>query len=225
MERKELNNKIGNIRNWNNLNMMFDEPTHKYYVNGKNYPSVSGFVNELRTEEEKEKFNSPEFQEFLKPYAEFGTYIHKETEKYDRGIKLEPTDYEEKEWIALERYETLTNKLKDNGFEIMAIELPIFVDDYGVCGTIDRLFYNEETKKVMLVDIKTGSTREAHWQQQLIYSELLLQWGIKVDSIGLVSLKLKNKIPTFKGLKDLVKDKLVEQVNKLLNDKKKEERG
>lgn len=216
MTKETLQNKIGNIRNWNNLNIHFDEELHKYFINGVNKPSVSGFIKELMDEDEREKFDSPEFQEFLKPYAEYGTYIHKETEKYDRGIKLDAMEYEQKEWVALERYSILTDKIKDYGYEIVAIELPMYSKKYNVCGTIDRLLYNEKENKVLLVDIKTGSTRDSHWQQQLIYKEMLNEWGIEVDGIALVSLKLKNKVPTFKGLKEEKKEKLIEEVNKLL---------
>lgn len=199
---KDIQEKLSKVRQWNNLNLHFDEESHTYYVKGNIKPSVSGMLNYFKTEEEIEKFNSPEFQEFLRPYAKFGTYIHKQTELIDRGYIPDVMEYEEKEWIALERYQILTDKLKDEGYEVVAIELPLYSTKFDTCGTIDRLFINKQTGKVLLVDIKTGSTRDTHWYQQLTYKSILAEWGINIDDISLISLKLKSKIPTFSKLKE-----------------------
>lgn len=201
--------KITNIMYWNNLHLNFDEEQHQYMVDGVVKSSVSGMLDYFKTEEEIEKFNSPEFQEFLKPYAEFGTYIHKETEKIDRGMQPSPMDYDEKEWVALERYQILTDKLRAIGYEVVAIELALYSNEFDVCGTVDRLFYNEEEDKYILADIKTGQTRDSHWYQQLSYASMLNEWGIKVDDIALISLKLKTKVPMFSALKDDKREELL----------------
>lgn len=202
MTKQEILSKLAEIRQFNNLHLSFNEAEHKYYVDGVNKPSVSGLLDKLKTKEELEKFNSQEFQDFLKPFAEFGTFIHHETELIDRGMTIDPMEYTENEYVALERYISLTNKIKDEGYELIAIEMPLYSTKYDACGTIDRLYHNPKTGKVLLADIKTGSTRESHWYQQLTYKDILGEWSIPVDDITLISLKLKNKLPKFSTLKE-----------------------
>lgn len=197
--------KLAYIKKFADNGITFNEAEHKYKVLGNDISlSVSQALKKLMTHEETEKFNSKEFQEFLKPYAEYGTRIHKFTEMIDLGIALPSTAFNDtKTKEAIEKYCNSVNDITKADYGIAAIELPIYSFKYDLVGTIDRLFYNDITKKFMLVDIKTGSTRDSHWQQQLIYAKILEEWGIKVNEICLISLKNKNKnIYLYKELKD-----------------------
>lgn len=215
----ELTTKINDIREFNNLNMHFSEKDHKYYVHGINKSSVSGLLDYFKTDEEIEKFNSDEFQEFLKPYAVFGTFIHEQSELLDRGFSLDPTEYDQSEYESLLSYKTKIDTLKKQGYIIVAIELALYSNKFDICGTIDRLFYNTKNGKVLLADIKTGSTRDTHWYQQLTYASMLKEYGIEVDDIALLSLKLKNKIPMLSTLKEDKKNMLISEWSKMEKDK------
>lgn len=197
-----MNELISKILLFNNKYLYFDEENHTYYLKGKMIQSVSRLLDKLKSQEELDKFNSVEFQEFLKPYAEFGTFIHTQTERLDKGFVLEDIEYNEKELTAMNNYKNHISTLRDQGYELLVIELPMYSKKFNAFGTIDRLFYNKETNKILLADIKTGSTRDSHWYQQLTYKAILEEWGIKVDDIALISLKLKNKIPLFSTLKE-----------------------
>ena len=211
-------NKLKDILYYNNNNITFFEDTHKYYVNGVEKKSVSSLLNYFKTQEEIDHFNSPEFQEFLKPYAIFGSNIHKQSELIDQGMKLNANDYDEKEYTHLKQYKKFISvNLKD--YDILVIEMMMYSPSLDVCGTIDRLLVHKETGSIMLADIKTGTTRDSHWHQQLLYKYMLEEQGIKVDEIALICTKLKNKLPTFKGLKDDKRMSLENDIHMFLEDK------
>ena len=162
MLKQDLLNAIDKVMEFNKDSMVFDEENHVYLINGSKKISVTGFIQQLKSKEEILKFNSKKFQAFLKPYAIFGSYIHKETEKMDAGMVLDASNYKTNEYNALVSYQSKIKVLKDQGFEIVAIELPFYSHNLDICGTIDRLFFKESTGEVLLADIKTGNTRKEH---------------------------------------------------------------
>lgn len=182
---------IAKIKMFNDKKIIFDEKKHIYYLNKEPIISVSQLIAKHRSEEEKKKFASEEFQNFLKPFAEFGSKIHKITELLEtKLLKESELQLNDKEAEAIKNWNNLLKKASFDKLE--ACELIIYSDLYHLIGTIDRLY--TKNGKIILLDIKTGHTRDEHWKQQLIYAEILAEWGIFVDEIVLLSTKNKNKL-------------------------------
>ncbi len=226
-----MEKEIFKLLDWKNRLIQFNEEEHKYYVWGDNKPSVSAFIGRLRTKKEQEKMDSDFMQKFLEPYAEFGTRVHLKTELIDRGVapfKLKYKDFsniKRNEMEAVKNYISLMKRFKEiNHIEKQYIEIPLYSYVIDHCGTIDRLLIDKDNNAYLL-DIKTGSTRDSHWYQQLVYEKMLLvDYGIEVKDILLVSLK-ENKIIKFSDLKENKQDKLSSMVEKIWSssyDKRKE---
>lgn len=216
MLKQDLLNSIKKVKIFNNSYMDFDIENHIYLIEGNEKISVTQFIEQLKSPEEIKHFHSKKFQAFMKPYAIFGSFIHKETEKLDVGHLLKRTDYNNDQYIALLSYQSKIKLLKEQGFDIVAIELPFYSHHLDICGTIDRLFFNETTGEVLLADIKTGKTRKEHWYQQLTYKSLMSEWGIYVDNIALISLKMANEIPVWNNLEWYKKEEILNKWNKLI---------
>ena len=142
----------------------FDEPTHRYSLNGVSIPvSVSGIVNKFKKPfpfEEKSRKKALEegvTQQEIKDRwtnkknkaCELGTRVHLFGEKYtfDRNI------------VAQDGYEEAIVKFWDclpSHIVPVMVEVRMYHKKYRFAGTCDTLLYNTHTGKHILTDYKTN---------------------------------------------------------------------
>ena len=103
--------------------------------------------------------------EGLSPYAirdeaaSIGTKIHTSVEALAKGRR--PKDYP-----------VLTEWWKERGFRaqhILGAETLLYSGRYGYAGTVDLIYSDPQTGRVVLADIKTGALRDSHHIQLELY--------------------------------------------------------
>lgn len=140
-------------------NLEFIEETHKYYVNKKEFISVTTKIGKYfpfkvdevsRKVAEKNWTTEDEIKENWSILTKNGSHIHKLAEKYLNKEKL--SEFE------LEKIEHVRNFLKEHEeFEIIASEIQIFSKKYQVAGSIDLIVRNRDTNRLFTIDWKTSN--------------------------------------------------------------------
>lgn len=142
----------------------FDEKTHKYFLDGKEIPSVSELCQPIS------KMIYGDIDEAtLQRAAERGTAVHKATEELDRMWK---TEVDEDYSGYIEAYKKFYS---ENEVEWEMIEEIVYTQDYA--GRIDRFGTINGIK--CIVDIKTSSqiaakTRKLYRAALVLYNKALL---------------------------------------------------
>jgi ATP-dependent exoDNAse (exonuclease V) beta subunit len=154
----------------------FDEPTHKYYVNGSCEGNISctGFIHEFfshfdpkstitkmrrspnwatskyfgKTDEESMK----EWSDSGKAASEAGTAMHLAIEQFlhDSSDVIDPSTYETIEW----KY--FMNFWRDVEHDLVPYrsEWEVWMKEYLLCGSIDMIFYSKKLKGYVIYDWK-----------------------------------------------------------------------
>lgn len=148
--------------------------------------SVSGFIAPYQDPKFLENLQKEWFKPIIIKAQIRGTYVHKWSEKVE--ILPETPNlitYDDE----CEYFRAFLRKKEELGWGILAIELPIYSKLLKIAGTIDRLYYDPKTEEIILVDIKTGATRDINWYQQFTYKFILDELGVPVHKIRLLCLK------------------------------------
>ena len=181
-------------------NAVFNEKTHKYYVNGNELISTTQL---MRKHHLAPDYSSVD-EETLKRSADYGTIVHSELENYIKNdipsFAIEVDNFDK--WIKF-------NQLQNN---MIASELMVNNDLVG--GTIDFIY--EDADGIVIADFKTTSQvhKDAVSWQLSIYRELL---GIEINK-GMC-FHIKNDI--FEAIEIPLKTK--EEVNRLFDAERKGE--
>lgn len=144
----------------NKLNkLIFKEETHKYFVNGKEFISVTTKkqkyfpfkVNEVsRTVAERNWTTEDEVKEGWTIIAKNGSYIHELADRYCRKEKLNSEEINK-----IQHVKKFFGEHPE--FEIVASEIQIFSSKYKVAGTIDLILRNTTNNRLYTIDWKTSS--------------------------------------------------------------------
>lgn len=124
-----------------------DPASHIYRVDGIVRPSVSEILQA-----------SGKVTKFYKGTAarDLGKEAHALLEAWDKG------EYVPYEWEHIDPFYLIQwQKVLDGplaGYKVFSIEKSFYNRQLGYCGTLDREFVNKDTKKAVIVDIKTGSS-------------------------------------------------------------------
>jgi len=173
----------------------FIEETHQYFVEGKEYPSVTTVLDSLT---DLSFVNT----DLLERASKFGTAVHRATELYDNNqLDMDSLDPE-----LLPYLEAWDNFLLDYRPEILSIEQRI-ASMYGYAGTLDRYVAIKGVRAV--IDIKSGTTVPKYTGLQLAaYAQAITEGGGQVSHRYAVHLqpfkykvlpyRCKNDFTTFK---------------------------
>jgi len=154
----------------------FREDTHQYFVDGKEYPSVTTILGSLTDYSFVNK-------ELLDRAAKFGTAVHKATELYDNN----ELDFDTLDSALLPYVEAWDMFLHDYKPEILSVEQRV-ASMYGYAGTLDR--YVSINNKRTIIDIKSGTTVPKYTGLQLsAYGQAITEGGGKVDQRYVVHLQ------------------------------------
>ena len=140
--------------------VVFDEATHEYRVEGRKLPSVTGILKEAGLIDDT----------FMDPSAlQRGTFVHQACEYDDVGDLDESTVD-----AAILPYVQAWRRCKSEmGFKVLEIEKRVYHQPLDYCGTLDRIV--ELRGRRILIDIKTGSGAAWHQVQTSAYA-LAMKW-------------------------------------------------
>jgi len=134
-------------------NLEFIEESHKYYVNKKEFISVTTKIGKYfpfkvdeisRKVAEKNWTTEDEVKETWDLLAKNGSHIHKLAEKYLNKEKLSK--------FELEKIEHVINFLEEHEqFEIIASEIQVFSKKYQVAGSIDLIVRDRNTNRLYTI--------------------------------------------------------------------------
>jgi hypothetical protein len=125
-----------------NIKVDFDEENHIYSKNGIIIPSVTGVLSILSDY----NYNNPAGIEAAKR----GTYVHKVTAYIDSGIKVKNIIPEVQGYI--DQWELFKIEHSLNNAEVIIEQR--FISKHGYCGTLDRIYQNNEKDILMLVYLR-----------------------------------------------------------------------
>jgi len=172
--------------------ILFKEDTHQYFVDGKEYPSVTTILHSLND-------FSYVNQDLLDRAAKFGTAVHKATELYDNN----ELDFDTLDPVLMPYIEAWDNFLHEYKPEILSVEQRI-ASMYGYAGTLDR--YVSIKGKRVVIDIKSGTVVPKYTGLQLsAYGQAITEGGGIVDERYVVHLQPYNyKVVSFNNKTDFI---------------------
>ena len=149
----------------------FNADEHKYYVSGKEIPSVTTILKELTILDDR----------WFKPGRDrIGTRVHEYLDLLDKDLKvaIPPTI---KGYI--DGYLNFRKAHPD--LEPIAIEQSVYDKKLKICGKVDRIFNNINTGVKILIDIKTGVKLRFHALQCTAYAVALGDKSIRTGGLYL----------------------------------------
>lgn len=154
----------------------FQEATHQYFINGKEYPSVTTILDSLNDFSFVDK-------NLLDRAAKFGTAVHKATELYDNDT----LDLDALDEVLLPYVEAWDMFLADYKPEILSAEHRV-ASMYGYAGTLDRYVMIDDERTI--IDIKSGTVIPKYSGLQLAaYKQAIIETGGTVDRRYVVHLQ------------------------------------
>jgi hypothetical protein len=153
--------------------VLFEESTHTYSVDGTVWPSVTSILNPLM-----ELDGIP--RATLEAAAAFGRHVHLATDLWDRGI-LDESDLDEPLRPYLEGWKKF---LRDTGAVVLETERLVSHPTLKIAGRLDKLI-GGLVKGRSILDIKTSLN--VHWTvalQTAAYREMLSMEELMGSSRG-----------------------------------------
>jgi len=141
----------------------FKEDTHQYFIDGREYPSVTTILDSLNDFSFVDK-------DLLARAAHFGSAVHRATELYD----LNQLDFDYLAPELMPYLEAWDNFMRDYKPEILSIEQRV-ASMYGYAGTLDR--YVSINKVRTIIDIKSGTVVPKYTGLQLAAYEQAVKEG------------------------------------------------
>ena len=123
--------------------IFLDEESHTYIVDGQEVPSVTTILNYM-SDVEYGGIN----RAVLDQAARRGSLVHEYTELIDCDYDPEEVEYEVVGYLKAYK-----DFLRDYKPDWVMIEEPLYCEDYGYAGTVDRIGYIDGN--LCIVDIKT----------------------------------------------------------------------
>lgn len=225
MTNKELNIKENTLNYQNSLcpEITFDAETHTYYINGKLTKSVSCIVNKMDAQ-------TQQMPHIIKAAAK-GTYIHDAIAQFlvnfNKYNQIEKKMLPQAEYIRLEKSDLLDDEtlvrikkivqcLQKNflfkAVQILGVELQLYYSKNDVpvyAGTIDMLFYVPETKRLWIVDLKTGQGNDA---QLYLYQKMVEQkkelFGVEINDVKIAYLFAHQNRTNIESVKPLSENEI-----------------
>ena len=172
------------------MTIVFKEDTHQYFVDGKEYPSVTTILESLTDYSFVNK-------ELLDRAARFGTAVHKATELYDNN-ELDFDTLDPNLLPYVEAWDMFLHQYKP---EILSVEQRV-ASMYGYAGTLDR--YAIINGKRTIIDIKSGTVVPKYTGLQLsAYGQAITEGGGIIDQRYVVHLQPCNyKVLSFNSKMD-----------------------
>jgi hypothetical protein len=151
-------------------NLKFDSEKHEYRLDGRLVPCVSDF---LKPYMDFSKIN----KQILEDKQAFGKTVHSYLEAYDKNeldmdnLPIDETGETDIKAIILawkEFFEPF--KFRADSPEMIAIEKPLYSDNYRFAGTPDRILFQSNT----IIEIKTSAPRKTTGVQLAFYAILAI---------------------------------------------------
>lgn len=121
----------------------FFPETHQYLLDGEEVPSVTTILNYMSDVEYSKV--SPAV---LEQAARRGSLVHEYTELIDYGCEPDEVEYEVVGYLKAYK-----DFLRDYKPDWLLVEEPLYSEEYGYAGTVDRIGYIDG--QLSVVDIKT----------------------------------------------------------------------
>lgn len=145
--------------------LFFYEPTHKYFVNEEEYPSVSGLIKNFcnpfdknlhikiaRGDKKKANELKKQWDAIRDLAANEGTQVHSLLENVANIYKENPDSTVLSKTIGgINFFQHLKTEYK-----VAATELKMYSKKHRYCGTADLVLYNTLTDKYIICDYKTN---------------------------------------------------------------------
>lgn len=148
------------IMEWHDK-IQFNAENHTYMVDGVAMPSVSDIIRPVTN---MTYGSIPKF--ILAQAQDKGTTIHTMMQAYDELGLLPNTDNEYYDYMK-----AYVDFQRDNfidALEYVGSELRVYDDTIGYCGTVDKLYWDNESGEYVILDIKTGSkSNPKSWMLQM----------------------------------------------------------
>lgn len=148
-------------------------------------------------------------KQYLDEKADVGTYVHSICELYFSG-KLDNTVHADTRYLTPQDFTLLKIRLRhvdellrSMGFRPYAQELELHGEKYG--GTLDLVFYNDDTGEYILIDLKTAKdVYNTMYIQLMAYCNLILEKrGIHISKVGILLITRDPEDPKFCELYDV----------------------
>ncbi len=148
----------------------FEKESHRYFVDGEEYQSVSSFLSDYTFPFEKneiakkvssrEKISQNEVLEKWNIRRDFstvrGTEFHLYVETFlNSGRKIEVITPIQKEIKLFHQFWDKSNSLK---YEVLTTELMVFSREFKIAGTIDCVVQHKRSKNFFIMDWKTNKS-------------------------------------------------------------------
>ena len=151
--------------------LVFEEETHRYFLDGKEVPSVSALLEPLN-----KSVYSDIPSDILQAAAERGTAVHRATEDIDAGISFDFCE----EWFGY--IEAYMDFKKEHEVKWFATEQMYASKKHKFAGTVDRVGMIDDNFSIL--DIKTTSTiHKTLVIPQLTLYEMLYDEEVGVDKV------------------------------------------
>lgn len=151
------------------------------------YPKGEGFERYLVSQS-----SWKDAQQALKQAGERGTNVHEATEKLDSGKEIVRENYSDEEWDHLWGF---VNWRKDFPWKVKDTERVLCSSKHKLGGTLDRVYFDDETQENVLIDIKTSSAiYDSYWLQVAVYAKMYEELtGEEIHRVGVVRTAPKRK--------------------------------
>jgi hypothetical protein len=185
----------------NLMGLTFDAASHKYFVGGREVPSVTTILNAAGLTD-----FSMVSEEVLEMARVRGTHVHLICELYDaNNLDEDSLDDGGKEYLkAWKRFK------KDYGItDFLLSECAMHSKKYGYAGRSDRFAKLKKNRgqQVTVIDIKTGTPSKATGPQMAAYAQMYrelykLPQGLHIDRIEVLLEPNKYKVIEHKDARD-----------------------
>lgn len=151
-----------------NPKLVFDEETHSYFYERKRMQSVTTFLKRYNPPFDADKWSNHvakkegKTQEEIKAMwqqkgnesCRIGTLLHKYAECLILGKELPKLCSESEINRSLSIQQVLDDYVD---YDVIAVEFPLVVPEWGLAGTIDLIIQHKETGVILMLDWKMGS--------------------------------------------------------------------
>lgn len=151
----------------------FDPDKHKYFVSGREVPSVTTILKELGILDDR----------WFKPGPDqVGTKVHEYLDLIDQGFKVNVP-------LMIRGYIRAYHMFREANpdLEIVEIEKVLFDSTLDICGKPDRVYKDKANDDLLVIDFKTGAAQRFHKLQLTAYAVAYKQTKARIGCLYLSS--------------------------------------
>ncbi|MDN5880951.1 MAG: PD-(D/E)XK nuclease family protein [Nitrosospira sp.] len=140
--------------------LLFDEETHTYTLDGERLPNVTSILDPLN-----DLWRVP--PDILERARLFGTAVHKTVEFYEAG-DLDEATLDPALVRVLAQYK---EAIRQTGWRVVESELIVYHPTFRYAGKLDLIVEVPGARRLALVDVKSGSVTDSAGPQTAAYQK------------------------------------------------------